>query len=228
MPTEETSAWTSLVVEPVREMLTQVLGYLPKLLGALLILIIGWIVARVIRRLVDELLKLVRFDSLADKAGISGVLEKGNVKVTAREVVSGLVYWLIMIMVLVMTVNALGLPRASDILESIFAYVPRVIVAILAIIIGLFLASFVAGIVRLAAANANMPKPDVLAGICRWVIIVFAAAVALTELDIASMLVATTFNIILAGVVFAAALAIGLGGKDAVAKYIEELKHKKN
>ena len=126
-----------------------------------------------------------------------------------------------------MTVNALGLPRASDVLESIFLYVPRVIGALLALVVGLFLASFVAGIVRLTAANANIPKPEVLAGICRWVIIVFAAAVALTELDIASMLVATTFNIILAGVVFAAALAIGLGGKDAVAKYIEELKQKK-
>lgn len=226
MPTEENSAWTSLVVEPVREMLTKVIGYLPVLLGALIILILGWIVARIIRRLVDELLKLVRFDSLADKAGISGVLEKGNVKIAAREVVSGLVYWLIMIMVLVMTVNALGLPRASDVLESIFAYVPRVIVAILAVIVGLFLASFVAGIVRLAAANANMPRPEVLAGICRWVIIVFAAAVAMTELDIASVLVTTAFNIILGGVVLAAAIAVGLGAKDAVAKYIEDLKKK--
>lgn len=228
MPTEGTSALTSLVVDPVREMLTQVTRFLPKLLGALVILILGWIVAKVVRRLVDELLKVVHFDSLADKAGISGVLEKGNVKVTAREVVSGLVYWLIMIMVLVMTVNALGLPRASDILEKVFSYVPRVIVAIFAVIVGLFLASFVASIVRLAAANANMPKPDILAGICRWVIIIFASAVALTELDIASMLVATTFNIILGGVVLAAALAIGLGSKEAVARYIEELKQKKN
>jgi hypothetical protein len=228
MPTEETSVLTSLVVDPVRAMLTTVVNYLPRLMGALIILIIGWIVARIIRRVLDEVLKLIQFDSLADKAGISGVLEKGSLKVTAREVVSGLVYWLIMIMVLVMTVNALGLPRASDVLEKVFSYVPRVISALLAVIIGLFLASFVAGIVRLAAANANMPKPELLAGICRWVIIIFASAVALTELDIASMLVATTFNIILGGVVLAAALAVGLGSKEAVAKYIEEMKQKKN
>lgn len=216
-----------LIYDPVQSMWADLLGYLPKLLGALIILIVGWIVARIIRRLVDEVLKAVHFDVLAQKAGIAEALEKGNMKITAREIVSGLVYWLIMIMVLVMTVNALGLPRASNIFESVFGYVPRVIAALLAVILGLFLASFVSSIVRLAAANANMPNPDVLGGICRWVIIIFAAAVALTELDIATVLVTTTFDIVLGGVVLAAALAIGLGSKEFVAKYLEEWRQKR-
>lgn len=227
MPTEqESSMWASLVVDPVKEMLTRIVGYLPVLLVALVILVVGWLIARIIKRIVDEVLKAVRFDTLADKAGISTVLAKGDLKVTAREVISTLVYWLIMIMVFVMTVNALGLSQVSNILESIFAYVPRVIAALLALIVGLFLASFVAGIVRLAAANANMPKPDMLAAICKWVIIIFAAAVAIIELDIAAMFVARTFEIVLAGVVFAAALAIGLGAKDTVARSLEEWRQK--
>jgi hypothetical protein len=227
MPTEETSAWANLVVDPVKEMLTQVLGYLPKLLGALLILIIGWIVARIIRRVIDEVLKIVRLDSLADKAGITAVLEKGNVKITTRQVVSGLVYWLIMIMVFAMAVDALELGTASEqVLANLFKYIPNVIAAMLAIIVGMFLATFVAGIVRLAAANANMQRPDVLAGICRWVIIIFTATVALTQLGIT--FVEKTFQIVLGGVVLAAAIAIGLGAKDAVARYIEELRQKKN
>jgi hypothetical protein len=220
--------WKNLVVDPVTQMLTRIMAYLPVLLGALIILIVGWIVAKAIRRLVDWLLKAVRFDTLADKAGISEILRKGDLKITAREVVSSIVYWLIIIMVLVMTVDALGLPKSSDILESLFAYVPKVIAALLVLVVAMFLASFVSGIVRTAAGNANLPKPQILAGICRWAIIIFAVTISLEQLGIAPLLVTATFNIILGGIVLALALAFGLGGKDAAAKYLEELKQKRS
>jgi hypothetical protein len=202
--------------------------YLPVLLGALVILIVGWIVAKAIERLVNWLLKTIRFDILADKAGISEVLRKGDLEISAREVVSRIVYWLVIIMVLVMTVDALGLPKSSDILESLFAYVPKVISALLVLVVAMFLASFVSGIVRTAAGNANLPKPGILAGISRWAIIIFAVTISLEQLGIAPLLVTATFNIILGGIVLALALAFGLGGKDAAAKYLEELRQKRS
>ncbi|MCE5340028.1 MAG: hypothetical protein LLF92_02720 [Planctomycetaceae bacterium] len=220
--------WNALIVEPVRQMLTRIMAYLPVLLGALIILIVGWIVAKTIRRLVDWLLKTVRFDMLADKAGISEILKKGNMDVSARRLVSGIVYWLIIIMVLVMAVDALGLPKASDVLASLFAYIPNVITALLVLIVAMFLANFVSGIVRTAAGNANFPKPAILAAISRWAIIIFAATIALEQLGIAPLLVTATFNIILGGICLALALAFGLGGKDAAAKYLEELRQKRN
>jgi hypothetical protein len=220
--------WENLIVEPVREMLTKVMAYLPVLLGALVILIVGWVVAKGIRRIVDWLLKAVRFDTMADQAGISEVLRKGNLKTTARGVISGLVYWLIMIMVLVMVVNALGLPKASDILASLFAYIPKVIGALLVLVVAMFLANFVSGIVRTAAGNAKLPKPQLLAGITRWAIIIFAVTISLGELGIGTLLVTTTFNIILGGICLALALAFGLGGRDAAARYLEELKKNRN
>jgi small-conductance mechanosensitive channel len=220
--------WDNLIAEPVRQMLTRILAYLPVLLGALVILIVGWIVAKAIKGIIDWLLKVVRFDTLADKAGISEILRKGDLKISAREVVSGIVYWLIIIMVLVMTVDALGLPKASDVLASLFAYVPNVIAALLVLVVAMFLASFVSGIVRTAAGNANLPKPEIFAGISRWAIIIFAATIALEQLGIAPLLVTAAFNIILGGICLALALAFGLGGKDAAAKYLEELKQKRS
>jgi hypothetical protein len=219
--------WNTLVIEPVRQMLTRIMDYLPVLLGALIILIVGWMVAKAIRRLVDWLLKTIRFDTLANKAGISEILKKGNLEISAGEVVSNIVYWLIIIMVLVMTVDALGLPKASDILASLFAYVPKVIAALLVLIVAMFLANFVSGIVRTAAGNANLPKPEILAGISRWAIIIFAVTISLEQLGIAPLLVTATFNIILGGIVLALALAFGLGGKDAAARYLEELRQKR-
>jgi len=220
--------WNELIADPIRQMLTRILAYLPILLGALIILIVGWIVAKIIRRLVDLLLKVIHFDAMADKTGISEVLRKGDSQITAREIVSGLVYWLIIIMVLVMTVDALGLPKGSDVLASLFAYVPKVIAALLVLIVAMFLASFVSGIVLIAARNAKLPKPELLAGISRWAIIIFAVTIALAQLDIATLLVTTAFNIILGGIVLALALAFGLGGKDAAARYLEELKQKRS
>jgi hypothetical protein len=220
--------WKNVIVDPVREMLTKIMAYIPILLGALVILIVGWIVAKAIRRIVDWLLKVVRFDTLADKAGISGILKKGDLKVSAGEVVSSIVYWLIIIMVLVMAVDALGLPKASDVLTSLFAYVPKVIAALLVLVVAMFLASFVSGIVRIAAGNAKLPKPELLAGISRWAIIIFAVTISLAQLGIAPLLVTATFNIILGGVCLALALAFGLGGKDAAARYLEELRKKRS
>ena len=216
--------WKNLIVEPVTQMLTKIMAYLPVLLGALVILIVGWLVAKAIKRVVDWLLKLIRFDVLAEKAGISEILKKGNLQISAGEVISSLVYWLIVIMVLVMTVDALGLPKASDVLASLFAYVPKVIAALLVLVVAMFLANFVSGIVRTAAGNANLPKPEIFAGVSRWAIIIFAVTISLEQLGIASLLVTATFNIILGGVCLALAIAFGLGGKETVAKYLEELK----
>ena len=220
--------WENLIVDPIRQMLTRIMAYLPVLLGALIILIVGWLVAKAIRRIVDWLLKVVRFDMLADKAGISETLRKGDLKISTRDVVSGIVYWLIMILVLVMAVDALGLPKASDVLASLFAYVPKVIAALLVLVVAMFLASFVTGIVRIAAGNAKLPKPELLAGICRWAIIVFAVTISLAQLGIAPGLVTGSFNIILGGIVLALALAFGLGGKDAAARYLDELKKRRS
>ncbi len=218
--------WETLIAEPVKNMLSKIMGFLPTLLGALIILIVGWIIAKLIKQLIDKLLQIVRFDALADKTGISEVLKKGDLKISAREVVSSLVYWLIIIMVLIMTVDALGLPKASDVLTGLFGYVPNVIAALLVIVVAIFLASFIATIVQTAAGNAKMPRPHVLAGLTRWAIIIFAATIALVELGIAPLLVTTTFNIVLAGIVLALALAFGLGAKDSVAKWLEEMKQK--
>jgi hypothetical protein len=218
--------WNSLIVTPISEMLTKLVGYMPTLIGALIILTVGWVVAKTLRRIVGRGLETIHFNKLADKAGISEILNKGGLKTSANDVLSSLVYWLAIIMVLVMVVNALGLPQASNVLESLFAYIPNVIAALFVLVVGMFLANFVSGIVRTAAGNASLPKPDMLATVSRWAIIIFAGTISLRELGIATLLVTTTFNIILGGFCLALALAFGLGGRDAAAKYLSEWQQK--
>ena len=218
--------WQTLIVEPIQGMLTKIANFIPTLIGALVILIVGWIVAKIIKGIVNRILQVVRFDLVAEKAGVSNILSKGGIKLTARQMISGLAYWLVMIMVLVMLVNALGLTVASQLLEGLLAYIPKVIAAIFVLVLGMFLGNIVSGVVRTAASNANFPKPEMLGNISQWSIVIFAAIISLRQLGIAPLLVTTTFNIFFGGVCLALALAFGIGGKDFAAKYLEELKRR--
>jgi len=100
--------WRGLITEPGKEMLKKIGEYIPAVLGALVILIIGWIVAKIIQKLARKFLDLIRFEKFAEKAGISEALSKGNIKNNATQLLSALVYWFIMILVLAMVVNALN------------------------------------------------------------------------------------------------------------------------
>ncbi len=216
--------WETLIAEPIKEMLTKISGFLPTLAGALIILIVGWIVAKIIKRVVTRVLKSIDFDKITDKAGVSEILRKGGIKLTVTQMLSTLAYWLVMIMVLIMVVNALGLTVASQLLEGLLGYIPMVIGALFILVLGMFLANFVSGIVHTAASNASLPQPEMLAGISKWAIIIFAATISLKQLGVAPLLVATTFNIFFGGLCLALALAFGLGGRDMATKYLEELK----
>jgi hypothetical protein len=216
--------WQTFIVEPTKEMLTRIANFIPTLIGALVILIVGWIIAKIIKWLVNRMLVIIRFDVIVEKAGVPSILSKGDIKFTARQMISGLAYWLVMIMVLVMVVNALGLTVASQLLEGLFAYIPKVIAAIFVLVLGMFLGSIVSGIIRTTASNANLPKPQMLGNISQGAIVIFAVSIASVQLGIAPTLVTSTLNILLGGIIFALALAFGLGGKDIAAKYLEDLR----
>ena len=215
--------YENLVVEPLVEMLKRIAIFIPTLVGVLVILIAGWIIAKIIGGIVNRLLNVIHFNMIADKGGISEVLRKGGLKTTASQIISSLVYWLIMIMVLIMVVNALGLTVATQPLEDLFAYIPNVIAALIILVLGMFLGNFVSGLVRTAAGNANIPKPEMFGGISKWAIFIFAITISFKELGIAPLLVTSTFNIFFGALCFALALAFGLGGKDIAAKFLEDL-----
>src|SRR3989338_2230340 len=146
-------SWNYLVFDPIRAMIATTARYIPILIGALLILILGWIIAKILRELTQQLLKAIKFDNLADKAGVSEVLSTGGIKISAGEIISRLVYWLVMIFAFVITLNALWLTVASQLLENLTAYVPKVISALFVLVIGMFLANVVSSIVGTTASN---------------------------------------------------------------------------
>lgn len=211
-----------IIRDSVAAFLEGVGDFLPNILAAILILIIGWLIARVFRGAVRRGLQLIKFPTIAEKAGIDGFLQTGGVKQSSTDLVAVLVYWLVMLMVLLTTVNALRLEMASQLLNEILLYIPNIIVAVIVLVVGLYAANFVAGLVRTAAANAGIAEAEVIAVLARYALIIFTFAIALNQLRIGEDIVANGFLILFGAACLAGALAVGLGSREVVARYMEE------
>ena len=195
---------------------------LPNILWALVILLGGWIVAKFAKAAVSRGLKLVRFPVFAKKAGIDGFLEKGGATRSATDLLGVLVYWLVMLLVLVTAVNTLGLEGASELLTRILLYIPNIIVAVIVITVGMYAATFVAALVRTAAANAGIAEAGFVAALSRYALIIFTFAIALDQLRIGEDIVANGFLVLFGAAALAAALAVGLGARETVARYLND------
>ena len=211
-----------IIRDSVAAFLEGVGDFLPNILAAILILIIGWLIARVFRGAVRRGLQLIKFPTIAEKAGIDGFLQTGGVKQSSTDLVAVLVYWLVMLMVLLTTVNALRLEVASQLLNEILLYIPNIIVAVIVLVVGLYAANFVAGLVRTAVANAGIAEAEVVAVVARYALIIFTFAIALNQLRIGEDIVANGFLILFGAACLAGALAVGLGSREVVARYMED------
>ncbi len=207
--------------ESVRAMFIRVGQAFPRLAVAVLIFVLGWLIARAARWAVVKALKMVSFDSLAEKIRVNEFLRRGDVKVNLSELVGIFLYWLIVLAFLLAVLDLLGMTVAAELLERVLAYVPQVIAGILVLVLGLFFATLVSGGVQTAAANAGVGQAKALGQIARVVVIIFAAAVAL-EKFLSSTIIQTTFNTVVMAFAFGAALAFGLGCKDLAGRAVQD------
>lgn len=219
--------WLTVVVtDPVKAMLIKVWSYIPAIVGAVVILVVGWLVAKLIEAVVVRVLKAVRLDTASDKVGISNILAQGEIKLTLSELLGAIIYWILILVVIATALNALNLTVAAALLSRLVEYVPNILVAIFVLVLGAFLASFVASVVRTAAKNAGIERANLLSQITQTVLMIFAVIIAIEQLGIATVLIAFAVNVILASLGLGIALAFGLGCKDIAGKFVSDLINK--
>ena len=197
------------------QLLNEVLLFLPRLVIFAVILIVGYIIARIVRTLLTKGLRAVHFDDIADRAGVTRALELAGTRLDAAAVLAAVVFWWIFLVFIELAVNALGLTQISDFINAVLGYLPNVFVAILILIIGSLLANVVAGVVRGAAGEAGLTTAGLLADVARWAILVFAFLAALTQLNVAQNMVFILFAAFVGMIALAGGLALGLGGVDS-------------
>jgi hypothetical protein len=203
------------IVRSLQEALSQFFSYLPQLLGAIVILIVGYIVARILQAVVGRILQGIGFDGWMERAGIKRFFDRADTRQTPASILDRLVFWFVFIIAIVMATDALGIRQVSAVFSQLIAYIPNIIAAILILILASLLANFVAGLVRGATGM------DVLGTVAQVAIIVYAVFAALTQLGIAVQLTAPTFLIVLGALALATAIAFGFGAQGVARDIVE-------
>jgi flagellar biosynthesis protein FliQ len=218
--------WQELFTEPVREMSTKILSFIPNLLVALVILIVGWIIARVIRALVERVLRLARFDILTERAGINQALLQGQITTNPSGIVGKLFYWIVVLLALVMAIDALGLTVATQLLNELLFYIPNVIAAVFILTLGFFFGGLVRGFVQTLVGGVRAVNPETIGKVAQAAVIIFAVAASLEQLRIATTIITNAFTLLFGALALGLALAFGLGCKDMVKEWVKGLTRK--
>lgn len=219
--------YDAIMFEPLMDMMARVAHFVPTLFLALAILVIGYLLAHYVEKLLTSLLKTIGLDKLMDKIGITHILKVGEVKHKPSELIGLLTYCVLIITTLIMAVKVFGLTSVSAMLDSVLTFIPSVIAGILVLMIGMLIAKAMSVIVYVVAKNADMPLADTVSRLCKYAIMVFVAIIFLKEIGFVSLFEGH-YTIFIGGIVFAIALAFGLAGKDIASRYLDVLSVKRS
>jgi hypothetical protein len=215
------NAWIDGISESVMKSLQKLADFVPNLLGAVAVLIVGWILALFISRVIVKVFKLLKFDYFADKLRIDSFLAEGGVNLKAIELVDRLIYWLLMLCVVLAACDVLGMKVAAELLDSVIAFIPKIVIAIVVLLIGAFAARVAQGGMLVYLKNVGVEKSDLLSKLTQYAILAFTVLIVLEQLKIAGFIVQIV-QFAFAGLCLAFGLAFGLGGKDWASGQIQK------
>lgn len=194
------------------------LAAIPAIVGALILLVVGWIIAGLVGGLVARLLRAIRIDQLADRAGVTNFLRRANVRADAAGFIAGIAKWYIRLVFLLLAANAVGLTAVSGIVTNVLAFLPNLLVAM--VILGVFswLASAAKNVVTASLESADLPNAGGIGAIVFGAVLAFGIVAAADQLGIAQTLINTLFMGVVAALALAFGLAFGLGGREQAAE----------
>ncbi len=199
-------------------------GFIPTLLLAIALLFAGFIVAWIFEIITRKLMRFLMLEKIVDRTGLKALFEKAGLKISFTRLLSGVVYWFILIVFLAAVVNVLGLTQLSDFLDKLVSYLPNVLGAVAILIIGILVANLLYNVVKNACESARISAAGFLASLTKWSIFTFAFIAALVQLKLAPDLLKILFTGLVVMLAIAGGLAFGLGGKDAAKDVIDRIK----
>ena len=210
----------NMLLEPIRESLHQIGTFLPRLLLAIFLLIIGWLVARAVRFAIVKSLRALNFNVVTQKAGIDHFLQQGGSDVDTMRVIGVMFYLMVMLAALMIAFNSLDLAYVTDVIGRIVLYVPRVMVAVVILVFGAYFARFVGAAITTYLRNIGIREAALMGRLALYAILAFVIMIALDQIALGDI-IRETFLIIVAAIALGLALAFGLGGQKRAAELIE-------
>jgi small-conductance mechanosensitive channel len=200
------------------------ISFLPRFIGAVVVLLIGLIVASLLRRLVMKLSELLKLDELARRLEVKTSFEQVGVRLHIGKLLGWIVKWFFVIVFLVAAADILKWTQVTEFLRDVVLYLPNVIIAVVILLVGVILANFVRNVVKTAVEAARLSSSSFLAGISKWSILVFSFMAALVQLGIAQDLIRVLFTGLVAMLALAGGLAFGLGGREYATQFLNRLR----
>ena len=210
-----------VLIEPVRALLIEVGAFLPRLAIALLVLVVGLLIAKAARFAVQKGLRAINFNIVTQRAGLDGFLQQGGTQVDTIMLLGLLVYWVVILAALIVAFNGLGLTHVTELLSRVMLFVPKVIVALVVLALGTYFARFVSNAIVTYCISVGIRDADMLGRLARYAIVAFVVMIALDQIEVGGTIVHDAFLLLLGGLVLAFALAFGLGGREWAAAHLE-------
>ncbi len=214
------NAFNELVIQTLKHAYVYITELIPKLMLAILIMLIGWVCAVLLKKIVSKVVRGFGFDAVSEKTGLKSFLEKGGIKRNPSYIIGLAFYWLIIFSTLVMVFNTLGLGVASHLLNQAVLYIPKIIVALILLAIGIYLSQLADTFVTTTAHLAKIPFYHALGKLSHYAIIGLAIMMALEQLGVATAIVTHSFVILFGIIPLICALIFMIGGKDIIASIL--------
>ncbi len=221
VPVQTRPSFTESVMNSFTDAFSMILGAIPRILGFIVVVAIGWFVSSLLARGVLSLLRAIRFDELMQRSGLGDFMNKMGTGTDSAGIVAGIVKWIVRVVVLLVAFDVLGLPAVSDVMRQLLLWLPNLVVAIFVLFIGGIASRALGNIVRGATAEAGFVNPETLSNVVRTTVWAFAIVVAINQLGIATNLINTLFTGFVGALALAMGLAFGLGGRDLASRTLE-------
>ena len=203
-----------------RNFVESLAAFLPRVVTTLAIIIAGWLIAMLLRTIVRSLLGWVRINAASERFGVAPLLRTADLP-PADALLGAIVFWLVWLGFLLSGIDVLGFTALQGLIASFWAFVPRLMFAVVILVIGFVVANFFWRATLLAAVNGRVPSPRLLAGAVRWLILILAGAMALEQIAVARTVVLTAFAIAFGALSLAVAIAFGIGGGGIARRILE-------
>ena len=208
------------LIQTLHTFLQMVTQFLPRLLAMVIIVVVGLVVAWLVKAILPRILNLIRFNSWFVRAGVAQVLSKAALP-TPSEMLARLVFWVVWITFILFGLEALQIPTLQEEISGLFRVLPQIFVALVILFIGVLIANFVSRTTLLAAVNANSPSPRLISAVVRYVIIGLTVTMALERVGLGRGVVLVAFSTFFGAIMLGLALAFGLGGRDLARRLLE-------
>ncbi|MEJ2695145.1 MAG: hypothetical protein P8013_00705 [Candidatus Sulfobium sp.] len=212
-----------LITQPVGEFVDNVIQFLPNLFSSIFLLIIGLVVAWIVKYILARIFRFFRLDEVSERSGINRVIAKGGIRGPFSTLLARFVSWVIILAFVIIALNALNVLAIERLFEKFFLYLPNVFVALLIIIFGAILGNFFGRAALIASVNAGLRVSGLVGKGVKLAIFLFSLSIALEQLGIGKDTVIISFAIVFGGIVFALSIAFGLGGRDIAKEYLEKM-----